>query len=87
MRSVFRQFAPALLSAAMASTTLLSGCTVHARIYDPYYHDYHAWNDHEVVYYGQWERETHRDHVDFKKRKDADQKEYWTWRHDHPDQH
>jgi hypothetical protein len=71
----------------MASTALLSGCAVHARIYDPYYHDYHAWNDHEVVYYGQWEHETHRDHVDFKKRKDVDQKEYWTWRHNHPDQH
>lgn len=87
MRSVLRRLASTLLFAAMASTTLFSGCAVHARIYDPYYHDYHTWNDHEMVYYSQWERETHRDHADFKQRNDADQREYWTWRHSHPDQH
>jgi hypothetical protein len=85
MRSVHRQLGSILLFAAMASTTLLGGCAVHARVYDPYYHDYHAWNDGEVVYYGQWERDTHRDHVDFKQRNDADQKEYWTWRHSQPE--
>jgi hypothetical protein len=81
MRSIIRQFAPALLCAAIASTVVLSGCSAHVRVYDPYYHDYHAWNDHEVVYYNQWEHDTHRDHVDFKARNEADQKEYWDWRH------
>ncbi len=80
MRSVPRQLASILLSAAMASTVLVSGCAVHARVYD-------RWNGHETVYYGQWESETHRDHQDFNKRSAADQKEYWTWRHNHPDQH
>ncbi len=87
MRTTFRQLASPLLLAAMVSTALLSGCTVHARIYDPYYRDYHTWDEHEGVYYGQWERETHRDHADFKSRNDGDQKDYWAWRHNHTDQH
>jgi hypothetical protein len=50
------------------------------RVYDPYYHDYHAW-DGEVTYYSQWEHDTHRDHMDFNKRSDDDKKAYWDWRH------
>jgi hypothetical protein len=33
----------------------------HHRVYDPYYSDYHVWNDDEVVYYRQWARDHHRD--------------------------
>jgi hypothetical protein len=52
------------------------------RVYDPYYHDYHYWNG-EVVYYNQWEHDTHRDHVDYGHRNADDQKAYWDWRHSH----
>jgi hypothetical protein len=45
-----------------------------------------VWNAHEGVYYQRWEVETHRDHRDFKKRDAGEQKEYWTWRHNHPDE-
>ncbi len=70
-----------LFAGALAATALTTtGCTVHAGYYDPYYHDYHP-VDGEVVYYNQWERDTHRDHVDLKRRNAADQKEYWDWRH------
>lgn len=69
-------FAAVLATAALTAT----GCTVHAGYYDPYYHDYHP-VDGEVAFYGQWEHDTHRDHVDLKKRSAADQKEYWDWRH------
>jgi hypothetical protein len=74
-----------LLTAAMAFAVFNTGCAVHA-YYDPYYHDYHP-VDGEVVYYQQWETETHRQHVDLKHRSNADQKEYWDWRHKHQDQH
>jgi len=77
-----KSFATILVGAAMAMPALTTGCTVHAGVYDPYYHDYHPWGG-EVVYYQQWERDTHRDHVDFKNRNDADKKEYWDWRHSH----
>jgi len=86
MRSLFRYFAQLLLAVALASSVLMTGCATHVRYYDPYYNDYHVW-DHEVVYYNQWEHDTHLDHQDFNKRSDADKKEYWTWRHNQNAQH
>jgi len=73
-----------LLVAATAAVLSTSGCTVHAGYYDPYYHDYHPVQG-EVVYYGQWERETHREHRELKQRNKEEQKEYWDWRHKHDD--
>jgi hypothetical protein len=82
MTSLKRQFSKLALAAAVALPVFIAGCAVHARVYDPYYHDYHGWNG-EVVYYNQWEHDTHRDHVDFGRRNDSDKKEYWDWRHNH----
>ena len=75
-------FGALLLAAALASSLASVGCAEHHyRVYDPYYTDYHVWNHDEVVYYNRWEHDTHRDHVDFAKRNDAEKKEYYTWRH------
>ena len=40
-----------LLGVAMASPLVLTGCAEYAtvRAYDPYYNNYDAWNNHEVV--------------------------------------
>jgi len=83
---MLKKFASGLLVAAVASTVLATGCTVHARYYDPYYHDYHPVAG-EVVYYNQWEHDTHREHKDLNKRNKDEQKQYWDWRHSHKDQH
>jgi hypothetical protein len=70
-----------LFAAALIMPLLSTGCAERRdRVYDPYYGDYHVWSG-ETVYYGRWEHDTHRDHVDFDKRNDADKKEYWDWRH------
>jgi hypothetical protein len=82
MRSIFRTLAPLLLAAAITAPVFTTGCAVHARVYDPYYHDYHVWVN-EEPYYSQWEHDTHREHRDFDKRSAADQKAYWDWRHGH----
>jgi hypothetical protein len=79
------------LSAILLSVFSLAtlGCADHHyyRAYDPYYNDYHRWDDHERIYYEQWSRENHRDeHRDFRQLDKNEQKEYWTWRHSHPDQ-
>jgi hypothetical protein len=79
-----------LLAAALASTVAGIGCADHhavaVRVYDPYYTDYHVWNNDEVVYYHRWTAETHRDeHRDFRRLNKEEQKEYWTWRHNHGD--
>jgi hypothetical protein len=77
-----------LLAGALALTTATLNCERHHyyRVYDPYYTDYHVWNDNEVTYYHQWATENHRDPArDFRKLPPKEQKEYWTWRHNHED--
>jgi hypothetical protein len=77
-----------VLAAALASCVAGIGCSEHHayRVYDPYYTDYHAWNNDEVIYYDRWADETHRDrHRDFRRLPPEEQKEYWTWRHNHGD--
>jgi hypothetical protein len=86
MRSMLGRIAPLILATAVALPVLTTGCAVHARVYDPYYHDYHPWGG-EVTYYSQWEHDTHRDHVEFNARSDADKKAYWDYRHSHSDNH
>jgi hypothetical protein len=84
---LLRKINSCLLAAAIAAPVLITGCAVHAHAYyDPYYHDYHP-IDGEVVYYNQWETETHRQHVDLQHRNKDEQKEYWDWRHKHEDHH
>ena len=76
-----------LLAAALTSSIAGIACNHHPyRVYDPYYTDYHEWNDSETVYYRRWTDETHRDpHREFRKLPPGEQKEYWTWRHNHGD--
>ncbi len=79
MRFFSKSFSSIALAAALFSPLLIAGCA--ARVYDGDHADYHRWNHGEDVYYTRWEGETHRNHVDFKSRPAADQKEYWNWRH------
>ena len=37
----------------------------------------------ETTYYIQWEHETRRDHIEYERRKTAEQREYWEWRKHH----
>jgi hypothetical protein len=81
MRSLIRKCSPLFLAAALVSPVLITGCSTPARYYDASHSDYHDWDHNETVNYNRWEQENHRDHQDFSKRSDADQKDYWNWRH------
>ena len=87
MRNLSRNLAVAALAVALAGPVLIAGCEGEVRTYDAGYGDYHRWNHGEVVYYNNWEHETHRDHVDFAKRNDEEKKEYYTWRHNQNGNH
>ena len=78
-----------LLAGGLASSLAGIACEHHyVRVYDPYYTDYHVWNDDEVVYYHRWANETHRDpDRNFRRLPPEEQKEYWTWRHNHEQDH
>jgi hypothetical protein len=83
-----RLLSSCFLSVILAASILGAACAEHHsyRVYDPYYSDYHVWNSGEIVYYQQWSRENHRDeNRDFRKLPPEEQKEYWTWRHNHGD--
>jgi hypothetical protein len=77
-----------LLGAVLFSPVMFNGCTGHAsdQVYDPAYHDNHKWDSNENERYRRWEAETRRDHRDLQKRNSDEQKEYWTWRHNPPDE-
>jgi len=81
MGSWLRKCTLILVASGFAVPMLMTtGCEGRVRVYDPYYGDYHVWSG-ETVYYGRWEHDTHRDHMDFNRRSDADKKAYWDWRH------
>jgi hypothetical protein len=71
----------------LSPLVLTTGCATHVavgyRVYDPYYSDYHPWNDNEIVYYNQWLAETHHRHRDFRRLRPRERQEYWRWRHSH----
>jgi hypothetical protein len=65
-------FRSLLMAASLVTLAMFTGCAANVgvgyRAYDPYYRDYHVWDDHETVYYNQWVGETHREpHRDFRK--------------------
>ncbi len=66
-----------LFASALLVTVLSIGCAAHRQVY--------AWGPGETTYYVQWEHETHRDHVEWDQRNDADHKAYWAWRKQHHD--
>jgi len=70
--------------AALASAGCAARVGVGYRSYDPYYHDYHVWNDAEVPHYNAWIAETHHAPVDYVHASKRDRQNYWKWRHDHP---
>ena len=55
------------------------------RYYDRDGRDYHQWNDHEDRAYRLYLGEQHQEYREFRRVKPAHQKEYFKWRHEHPD--
>lgn len=79
-----------ILSAFFAGATLLAPVAAKAedhyrRYYDRDGHDYHTWNDQEDRAYRVYLGEQHREYRDFRRVKVVQQREYFRWRHEHPD--
>lgn len=67
------------------TTTTTTTTTETQRYYDPVERDYHEWNEAEDHAYRMYLQEHHREYVEFPKAKVKEQKEYYKWRHGHPD--
>ena len=72
-----------LLVAASLAPLVLSGCA--ARVYDEHHSDYHRWNDREDRAYRMWLAERHYEYREYARLNKEEQREYWDWRHNHPD--
>jgi hypothetical protein len=75
---------PLVLGAAMIAPVLASGCAAHTRYYDEYHSDYHTWNNGEVGAYRVWVGERHYEYRDYNRLSKEQQRDYWSWRHEHP---
>jgi hypothetical protein len=80
-----------ILSAVFFSATLITPVTAKAddhrerRYYDRDGRDYHTWNSQEDRAYRVYLEEHRREYREFRGRKAAEQREYFRWRHEHPD--
>jgi len=79
------------ISAALAGSLSVRADDHHSdnqnkRYYDKTAGDYHEWNQHEDQVYHQYVTDNHKRDRDFAKTTGAEKKDYFKWRHDHPDQ-
>jgi hypothetical protein len=80
-----------ILSLVFAGATLIAPIAVRAddhhdkRYRDRDGHDYHTWNSQEDRAYRVYLGEQHRDYREFGRVKAVQQREYFRWRHEHPD--
>jgi uncharacterized protein YecT (DUF1311 family) len=82
-----------LLTAVMAAPTVVLAApsaqdrrsAQERRVYDRAHKDYHVWDDREDRAYHAWLAEQHHRNQAYSRLKQKEQREYWSWRHDHGD--
>ena len=75
-----------LFGAAFLAPVAMTADDDHERrYYDREGRDYHAYNNQEDRAYRAYLREQHRDYREFRKVKRDQQRQYFRWRHEHPD--
>jgi hypothetical protein len=83
-----RRYLNVLLMGAMLTVPIATVANAQRhnaqRYYDSGRRDYHEWNDNEDRAYRHWLQERHKKYRDWKHASKADQRAYWRWRHDHP---
>ena len=83
-----------IVSVILAGAALVGPVVVNAeehhekrekRYHDRDGRDYHRWNDHEDRAYRVYLGEQHREYLDFGRVREPQRREYFRWRHTHPD--
>jgi hypothetical protein len=78
-------FLGAALIAPMAIVANAAPQGISVRVYDRDHKDYHNWDDREQSSYMTFRSDHPKYNATFTKTHRGQQKEYWTWRHSHPD--
>jgi hypothetical protein len=86
-RSLLWRGIPLAAASILSSMSILSisACARPHEYYDTIYSDRHRWDEREETAYRRWELERRFEHIAFERRREEEQREYWRWRHDHPD--
>jgi hypothetical protein len=74
-----------LAAAMLVSAGFATACAPTRNVYDSSYNDNHRWDRREDAAYRRWEAEQHLRHIAYEQRVVDEQRAYWTWRHEHPD--
>jgi hypothetical protein len=74
-----------VLVAPLATRTSAKAQSVSIRVYDRDHKDYHDWDDREQHAWERFRVEHPKYRVEFKRTTREQQREYWKWRHEHPD--
>ena len=90
MRSINRFIGSLILAAAIVSPALIvtakaQEANVQVRIYDRNHRDYHNWDDREDHAYRRYLVVQHRNYREYNRQNNRMQRNYWNWRHSHPD--
>ena len=88
MKRILNYIAPLILGVTFVASIATSGCAARVGIYDPGYRDYHRWDRNEDrAYRNYWrERHEHERYREYARLNAEQQRDYWNWRHGHPDQ-
>jgi hypothetical protein len=85
MQRIRRFMGSFLLAATIIGPVVIAGCAARVRYYDADYRDYHRWDAREDrAYHRYWDERRER-YRDWKELNEKEQRDYWRWRHDHPD--
>ena len=79
-----RYFGSLVLGAALFAPAILSADPPH-RYYDRDHKDWHEWNEREDSAYRRYLQEQRRENREWAKANRKQQREYWKWRHSHPE--
>jgi hypothetical protein len=91
MHRAHRYVSVLFLTAAIAASGPIVGAatpqeaSVQVRVYDSNHRDYHNWDDREDHAYRGYLSERHENYRPYDKQNSKHQKNYWNWRHSHPD--
>jgi hypothetical protein len=85
MTRICRLLSSACFAAALLIPVANIGCAGRVRIYDQYHSDYHRWDHNEDLAYRQYLGESHQPYRAYGKLNKDEQRDYWNWRHSHPD--
>ena len=82
-----KKFFGSLALAAVLLAPAAGFADEHHRYYDRDRHDWHEWNEAKGRAYRHWLMEERREHQfrEYERLNAARQREYWRWRHEHPD--